>query len=466
MHELILPDTFAVLLTAFAPCFHAPSSRTFQFLVAGWIHCLGRRTVTAVVLASGAVGRRHISVFHRFFARAQWSLDALGRVLFTLALVWLPTDAVLYVLIDDTLARKHGKCISLASMHHDPLLSSGRKPFTSFGHVWVTLALWVPLPMGKQRGFALPLLFRLYVGSKRGGEATAPSRRRTGPRQQAAQAAHARRPHQTKLELARDLIALVADWAGSRTVYVVADSAYAGRTLLEARPQNVHVLSRLRLDAALWSQPPTRRPGQQGRPRRRGRRLPTPQALAATRRHWRRLTVTIYGRTLTTQAFTVTALWYTALREQPVRIVVVRDPRGQRSDEAFFCTDLTVDAPFILEGYARRWTLEVTYHDAKQWLGLEDPQNQTSLAVQRTAPMAFVVYDLVLLWYAAQARDHAAPTWVERPWYRQKATPSFLDMLTALRRAGWQQALSAAASPPRRRTNAGTAWLDAVLATA
>jgi hypothetical protein len=372
----------------------------------------------------------------------------------------------LFVLVDDTLARKHGKCISLASMHHDPLLSSGRKPFCSFGHVWVTLALWEPLPMGTARGFALPLLFRLYVGSKRGGEGVAPSRGRAGTRQQAAQAAHAQTPRRTKLELARELITLVARWAGERWVYVVADSAYAGRTLLEDRPANVHVLSRLRLDAALWSRPPKRRPWQKGRPRRRGRRLPTPQALAATRRHWDQPTVRLYGRTLTTQTFTLTALWYAALREQPVRIAVVRDPHGRRQDEAFFCTDLTVAAPFILEGYARRWTLEVAYHDSKQWLGLEDPQNQTSAAVQRTAPLAFLVYALILLWYAARVAAHAAPAWVERPWYRQKRTPSFLDMLTALRCDGWQQALSEPALPARRRQKAGTLWLDALLATA
>jgi hypothetical protein len=45
------------------------------------------------------------------------------------------------VLIDDTLARKTGKGIALATMHHDPLLSTARKPFCGFGHVWVVLAL-------------------------------------------------------------------------------------------------------------------------------------------------------------------------------------------------------------------------------------------------------------------------------------------------------------------------------------
>jgi hypothetical protein len=73
-------------------------------------------------------------------------------VAFRLALAWIPAEQPLYILIDDTLARKTGKGISLATMHHDPLLSSARKPFCRFGHVWVVLALWVPLPMGGSRG--------------------------------------------------------------------------------------------------------------------------------------------------------------------------------------------------------------------------------------------------------------------------------------------------------------------------
>jgi DDE superfamily endonuclease len=369
MPEVILPSTMVGLLVAFEPCFSGPSNRTFRLLVAGWIHCLGRRTITAVAVASGGVDRCHISVFHRFFSRATWSLDALGQVVFRLALAWIPADQSLYVVIDDTLARKTGKGISLATMHHDPLLSSVRKPFCSFGHVWVVLALWVPLPMGGTRGFALPLLFRLYVGAKRGGTKDAPGRPRRGTRQQAAEQAHAAHPRPTKLALARELLGLVAGWAAGRTVYAVVDSAYAARPLLEGRPANVQVLSRLRLDAALWARPGRRRPGQRGRPRKRGQRLPTPKAMAATRRRWDPLPLTLYGRQVTPLVFGCTALWYGALRDQPVRIVVVRDPGGRRRDEAFFCTDLAVSAAFILEGYARRWTIEVAFHDQKQFLG-------------------------------------------------------------------------------------------------
>src|SRR3954463_12908993 len=358
-------------------------------------------------------------------------------------------------------------------MHHDPLLSSARKPFCSFGPGWVVLALWVPLPMGGRRGFALPLLFRLYVGAKRGGTKDAPGRPRRGTRHQAAEQAHAAHPRPTKLALARELLALVAGWADGRTVYAVVDSAYAARPLLEGRPTNVHVLSRLRPDAALWARPGRRRPGQRGRPRRKGHRLPTPKAMAATRRRWDPLPVTLYGRPVTPRVFGCTArvfaapaLGYAALRAQPVRIVIVRDPSGRRRDEAFFCTDLTVDPAFILEGYARRWTIEVTSHDQKQSLGFEDPQNQTPEAVARTAPMASIAYDLVLLWYAARLQQGFAAGWTVRPWYRSKTTPSFLDMLTAVRQESWRLYFSDPPAPGPAAQKSAHSWANDLLLTA
>jgi len=451
MPSSIVPETFVPLLAAFQPCFTAPSYRTFYVLVGGWMQCIGRHTVTGVVIAAGAVGSRHISVFHRFFARARWGLDALGRVVFTLALPWIPADGPLLVLVDDTLARKGGKAIALATMHHDPLLSSARKPFCSFGHVWVVLALWVPLPMGGSQGFALPLLFRLYVGAKRGGQADAPSRRGAGPRVAAARAAHAQAARPTKLELARELLGVVAGWAGERTVVLAADSAYAGRALLEGRPPNVEMVGPLRMDAALWARPGRRTPGQKGRPRRRGHRLPNPKAMAATRRRWEPLSVTLYGRAVSPLVFELTALWYSALRDRPLRIVVVRDPGGHRRDQAFFCTDLEAGAAGILETYARRWTIEVAFHDAKQSLGFEDPQQQVGRAVQRTAPVAALVYDLVLLWYAQQVRAGRAGGWLVRPWYRSKTAPSFLDMLAAVRHDSIPRIISAPPWPTRRR---------------
>ncbi len=402
-------------------------------------------------------------MFHRFFSRASWCLDSVSGALFRLADQWIPSDEPLYLPLDDTLARKGGKCIALASIHHDPLLSTRRKPFFSYGHCWVVLSVWVPLPMG---GFALPIFFRLFVGRKRGGEGNAPSRRASRKRLRTARRAFKKNKYRTKLQLAREMIAELAALAPRRTIYVICDSAYAGRMILEKRPPNVHVISRLRMDAALYAPPPPVTPGVKGRPRRRGKRLPKPARSAACCKKWVTCRINIYSSEVETWITTRTALWYVALRDAPVKIVIVRDPNGHRKDEAFFSTDTSMEATVILETFAKRWSLEVTFHDAKQLLGFEDPQNQTAKAVRRTAPMAFVVYDLVLLWYAQRIIAGNEIPWLVRPWYRRKERPSFADMLAAVRRASWRLYVSDPSRITRRRKKSVAPWIEAVISTA
>ncbi len=84
MLESMIPETFASVLAAYATCFQALSYPTFQWLVLGWVQCHERRTLTAVALASGAVGSRHISVCRGSgkvilvakSARRQWEVSA------------------------------------------------------------------------------------------------------------------------------------------------------------------------------------------------------------------------------------------------------------------------------------------------------------------------------------------------------------------------------------------------------
>ena len=59
MPEPFLAPSFVPLVVAFADCFTAPSFDTFQHLVAGWVVCLGRHTVTGVLRAAGAIGPRY-----------------------------------------------------------------------------------------------------------------------------------------------------------------------------------------------------------------------------------------------------------------------------------------------------------------------------------------------------------------------------------------------------------------------
>jgi len=89
-----------------------------------------------------------------------------------------------------------------------------------------------------------------------------------------------------------------------------------------------------------------------------------------------------------------------------------------------------------------RWPLEVAFYNAKQFLGLADPQNRTPRAVQRTAPLALYLHTLVILWFAEHGRFDAEAYRRAHPWYLQKRTPSFADMLVSLRTASVRESIS------------------------
>ena len=307
-----MPDTFIVgsfvqLLQAFVPCFTAPSFPTFVALMTGWSLATGRHTVTGVVRAANAVGWKHIRTFHRFFSAGRWLPDELGLVLVRLIVArCLKPAAVIVVPLDDTLGRHTGKKIAGASMHRDPLLSTGRRPFFHWGHLWVVISIAVPA-FGKT--WALPVLFRLHRGQKR--------------------CKAEKRPYRKCPELAAELIKLLADALPARRLIIVADSAYTNGSVIKGRPKNVTIVGRARLDAKLYSPAPARRPKQMGRPRVRGARLPSPEK-QVTKARLRRVEVTVYGRTVKVRVLVIDALWYNAAHSELVRLVLVRDFPGRR----------------------------------------------------------------------------------------------------------------------------------------
>ena len=123
----------------------------------------------------------------------------------------------------------------------------------------------------------------------------------------------------------------------------------------------------------------------------------------------------------------------------------------------FYCTNLTLSVEQILATYAYRWAIECTFENCKQFLGLEDPANRVRLAVSRTAPMAFFLYSMIVVWF--QVLGHQLLNFPERPWYRTKKEPSFADMLTALRQVSYDDT---ARTLPLQQTQHKT-WLTRLI---
>ena len=419
MPDATIVSTFPLLLQYFSGCFTAPSFDSFVQLMSGWVLNLGRHTVTSTIRAAGAVGYQHICSFHRFFSRGRWDTDAVGLVLAGLVIGLLSEQDTIRLIVDDTLGRHTGKRIAGASMHRDPLLSTATRVMFHWGHVWVVVAIEVEL---FERRWALPVLCRLHRSKKRCVSENLPYRKTT--------------------EHARELVELLAAEYPTRSFQLLGDAAYTNSSLIKDRPTNVTLIGRGRLDAALYARPPRRRLGQKGRPRVRGKRLPSPeQRVRSKNAPWKQVRVEVYGKVATVRVLVIDALWYVAAGSELIRLVVARGFPGHEKDDVFVCTDPRMSARDIIEAYSRRWSLEVTFHETKGKLGLEDPQNRTQHAVERTAPMALFAYSLVVLWYAHVGCHSRFAKQPSMPWYTSRPTVTFSDMLATIRRASWCQRL-------------------------
>ena len=434
---MTITSTMEASIQQFVSCFTKPSFQTFRVIVTGWLLGGGRRTVTHILLAGDGLKVKTFSCYHRFFSQARWTLDAVGRVMLALVLKFILDDTPIVVAVDDTLNRKTGKSIWAAGMHYDPLLSTARRAVFSFGHNWVVLSVQLRLPFAPDKVWSLPILMRLYRRKQKKAE---PGRPR-GERKAIGQAKP--REYRTRPQLASEMIALLASWLPQRTIHVVGDSEYAGKSISRHLPNNVHLTSRMVMNAALYDRPAKRRKGERGAPRKKGKRLPSPVELIKSKKvRWTKIRVTLYDRRVRVWYKTCTALWYNSAGTRLLQIVVVHDPSGRRKDDCFFSTDLSLSPKAILQLFAMRWPLEVAFYNAKQFLGLQDPQNRTPLAVQRTAPLALYLHTLVILWFAEHGRFNAEAYRRAHPWYTQKRTPSFADMLTYLKWASLRESIS------------------------
>jgi hypothetical protein len=410
------------VLSAFAPLFSARVWAHAQVLVMGAILAPAQRTIAAALRVTGLAQVRQFHRYHRVLSRAAWSELAVGRVLLALLVAaFAPTGPLLFG-IDETLERRRGKRIAAKGIYRDPVRSSHSHFVKASGLRWVCLMLLVPIPWAA-RTWALPVLTAL-----------APSERYD--REQG-------RRHKSLTDWARQLLLAVRRWWPERAIVAVADSTYAALEFLAACRSwraPVTVVTRLRLDAALYDPAPPRRPHQTGRPRLKGQRQPTLAALAADpTTTWTEITVAHwYGAgKRTVEVVSATAVWYhSGLPPVPLRWLLIRDPQGRFATQALLCTDLTVAPAQILAWFVQRWQLEVTFEEARRHLGLESQRQWSEAAIRRTTPVLLGLFSLITLLAQRQMPGQVGAV-RQAAWYR-KQQPTFADALALVRREVWR----------------------------
>jgi hypothetical protein len=250
------------------------------------------------------------------------------------------------------------------------------------------------------------------------------------------------RAHKKLTDWARQLLLQLRRWLPQRRLVVVADSSFAVISLLWRMTQlaePICMVVRFRLDAALYEPAPPRRPHQTGRPRLKGKRLPTlAQVADDPKTCWQRVThPQWYGEgRRTIEIVSGTAVWrHSGQPVVPIRWVLIRDPKGKFKTQALLSTDLTIKPVQIVKWFIMRWQLEVTFREVRQHLGVETQRQWSDKAIRRTTPALLGLFSLVTLLAHRHVRLGRLPI-RQAAWY-VKPRPTFSDAIAVVRQHLW-----------------------------
>lgn len=420
-----IPNVFRALLEPFAQLFSVRVWQHAQVLLCGAILSPAQRTVCAVLRVMGLSEEKHFINYHRVLSRAIWSSRQASKILLLQLVTVFAISGTIVLGLDDTIERRRGKQMAAKGIYRDPVRSSDAHFVKASGLRWLSLMLLVDIPWA-QRVWALPFFTVL-----------APSERYNQQRN---------RRHKCLIDWAKQMLKQVRRWLPHRALVVTADSCFAALELLSALSRlssPVHVVTRLRLDAALYEPAPPRQPHQMGRPRLKGKRLPTlAKHLQDVSIPWQPISLSRWygGQQTELELVSATAVWYhTGLPPVPIRWVLVRDPAARFEPQAFLCTDLSAAPEQILLWFRQRWQVEVTFEEARAHLGIETQRQWSNLAIERTTPVLFALFSIVVLW-AHQLQQTELFCLRSTAWY-QKRLPTFVDALAHVRQVCWDTRL-------------------------
>ena len=420
-----LPPEFVAIMIAFQPLFSKPVSGHATVLVIGAILAPGCRTVAAALRMMGLSQTVHFQNYHRVLNRARWSARAASQILLGLLLKHFAgqgqhRDDPLVFGLDETIERRWGKKIKARGIYRDAVRSSKGHFVKTSGLRWISMMLLCEIPWAA-RIWALPFLTVL-----------APSERYHQEQG---------RSHKKLTDYARQMIIQLRRWLPDWYLVVVCDSTYAALEFLAAASAHAVIVTRLRLDAALYEPAPARKPGQLGAPRKKGERLPTlERVLHDSKSRWQAVVVSHWysQKNYTVEITTGTCVWYhSGMPVVPIRWVLVRDPSLKLKPKAFLCTDQAATPRAILCWFVRRWQVEVTFEEVRRHLGVETQRQWSDLAIARTTPCLLGLFSVVTLLAHELYQRHGVPV-RQASWYR-KTVPSFSDALAAVRGQFWRQ---------------------------
>lgn len=450
-----LPAELLNLIVVFQPLFTKPTWRHTEVLLRGALLTHRQRTVTACLRMVGLGSERHFQNYHRVLNRAKWNTFKAAQVLLGLLVLLLPVDSPLVIGADDTVERRKGAKIKQLACYRDPVRSTKNQLVKCFGLKWLSLMLLVKLPWS-ERVWALPFL-TVLCRAQRAGQPRKPARYRN--RRPGAVGKNRKKPapekflatgttprqHKSAIDVLMILMRVVNRWFPERAKVLVVDGGYAAIKLVMVCQslKNTTLVTRLPWDAALHHFPRRRPAGSRGPAPLKGARQRTlKQCATRSDTLWKEIEVDWYkGQPKKLLVFTRTGLWRRPSYDPvAIRYLITRDPAGKLRDEVFACSDLEASAEQIIQWVVRRWSVEVTFEEARAQLGMETQRQWNDLAIARATPCLLGLFSLVVLFVYRLQPDGKIPLRLTA-WY-QKTEASFSDCLTLTQKHLWRSMIS------------------------
>jgi len=405
---------------AFAPLFSKPVFNRVKVLVTGAILSPASRTVANALRVMGLSQEKHFQNYHRVLNRAEWSCLKGSKILLNLLIKAFGLTDELVIGFDDTVERRRGKQIKAKGIYRDAVRSSKSFFVKTSGLRWLSFMLLTEVKFAN-KVWALPFMTVLCPSERYDKE--------RGIR------------HRKLTDRARQAILLIKRWLPELELVFVGDSSFAAIDLLNAVREKVTVVSKLRIDAALYRKARARRKGQLGRGRKKGARLPTLQAVIDNpKTKWKTVTIKHwYGEeNRRIEIKSGKCVWYHVGKQAvPIRWVIIRDPLAKFETQALLCTGTEAVPKQIVEWFIKRWQLEVTFEETRRHLGIETQRQWSDKAIGRTTPCLYGLFSLITM--VAQELSKGGNLKIRSAIWYDKELVTFSDAIGCVRQSLWEK---------------------------
>jgi hypothetical protein len=373
-------------------------------LFLGCTLCHGGRTVCGCLRTLGMHGEKAFANYHHLLSRSKISMLQASRELLRMV-IHLAGPSIILV-VDEHLERRRGRKIKAKATYRDPVASSKSRIVRATGLKWVVVSVLVPFPW-TNRSFALPIMSVL--------------------RKPEDHPKNLKRYTRTGIDLACQMLMVIRRWYPDLSITLVGDGDYARVKLcVTCTKLSIPLISLMRADSRLHDFIP---PGKnKGLPRKTGSRLKKPSEDL-----WEGMQVKWYGgRSQEIMASGRNCLWLAGKERAIIPLKAVWVRLRAKDEILLMSTGLHMEIKEIVELYVKRWNIEVTFRECRDYLGVETQREWSDQAVERTTPLLFSLYTLITL----MANDIYQIKGIKienTAWYTKQCL-TFSDLLAAVRR--------------------------------